>query len=212
MTLRLPPLPPMSRLLFLSSLLRELYLWADLFSDSFPLIEACLSLLLTASSRRLSCKEVGRTFHLQVFLSPSDGYLSSLNPCYCRKLHHSLLTVTVAGESSICAKSVWLVSWWMWLVEHYLSDKDSLIPLGGKNIFFCRSVFIPLLTSPTCLLCSLSLSLPPLVSWDPSSIRLNTFSKPSTPPHPLAPESLTHHYFGFMGWMSSVSFMHPFQE
>lgn len=161
MTRRLPPLPPMSRPLFLSSLLRELYLRADLFSDSFPLIEACLRLLLTASSRRLSCKDVGRTFHLQVFLSASDGYLSSLNPCQGRKLHYCLLTVTVAGKSSICAKSVWLVSWWMWLVEHYLSDKDSLIPLGGKNIFFCRCVFIPLLTSPACLLCSRSLSLPP---------------------------------------------------
>lgn len=32
---------------------------------------------------------------------------------------------------------------------------------------------------------SLFLCSPPLVSWDPSSIRLNTFSKPSTPPHPL---------------------------
>lgn len=157
MTLRLPPLPPMSRPLFLSSLLRELYLRADLFSDSFPLIEGCLSSLLTASSRRLSCEEVGRTFHLQVFLSASNGYVK---PCYCRKLHHCLLTVTVAGKSSIGAKSVWLVSWWMWLVEHYLSDKDSLIPLGGKNIFFCRSVFIPLLTSLTCLLCSLSFSAP----------------------------------------------------
>lgn len=55
----------------------------------------------------------------------------------------------------------------------------------------------PLFCSP---LLSLSDSL--CLSWDPSSIILNSSSKPST-------LSVSSHYFGFMSWMSSVSFMHP---
>lgn len=95
-------------------------------------------------------------------------------------------------------------------MEHYLTDTDNLIHTGGKNIFFFHSVFYSTLTS---LLTSLTM--PPLLSpslllsWDPSSIILNSSSKPSTPPHPPRPASRSHHYFGFMSWMSSVSFMHP---
>lgn len=71
-------------------------------------------------------------------------------------------------------------------MEHYLTGTDSLILMGGKNIFsfhfisFCL-LFPSHIPSQWCLPCSPRVS--PL-SWDPSSIILNSSSKPSTPPHP----------------------------
>lgn len=58
---------------------------------------------------------------------------------------------------------------------------------GWKEHLFHFSVILFLL--PSLLLSGASPALsvsvpPPLLSWDPSSIRLNSSSKPSTPPHP----------------------------
>lgn len=78
-----------------------------------------------------------------------------------------------------------------WLMEHLLTSTDVFILLAGWNIFpFLFPSF--LFPSPWSL----------CLSWDPSSIILNSSSKPST-------LSISSHYFGFMSWMSSVSFMHP---
>lgn len=86
----------------------ELYLLADLFADSSPLIEACLGLLPSASSRCLSRREVERTFSFEIFLPASNSYLSSLNP-HPRTKTAQLSPSFDKGsreKSSICAESV----------------------------------------------------------------------------------------------------------
>lgn len=63
------------------------------------------------------------------------------------------------------------------------------------------------------VLISLALALPsPLLSGDFPPIKPNSSSKKSAPPQPPIQHLLTHRRFGFMSWMSSVSFAQPFQK
>ena len=97
-------------------------------------------------------------------------------------------------------------------MEHYLTDTDSLIVMGGNNIFFLHSFFFIRLSKFLLSRAVPALPVSPLFSIIYSS------SKPSTPIPPPPPPSTTttpptssisYYYFGFMSWTSSVSFMQP---